>query len=206
MTKELQGNLQLDLSGDGIDRVINFLGYGCPSAPVWFIGLEEGLGKANSQEGIDNLKARDSFKPIMDLHEAHKLLQEKGGQIDIELKKSFTQVWIWMAKIVRARRDLKDWSNVAFAKEYVRRHLGRAFERPLHCDERQRRVRARGDRGGDAPARSQRPQRRAVDEDDLDDDGQLPGGLGPVPLQPVRRRRGQPRQSPRHPGHRRRSL
>jgi hypothetical protein len=125
MPKGPQGELQLDLSGEESDRIINFLGFGRPSAPVWFIGLEEGLGKADSKEAVDNLKARTSFRPVMDLCEAHKGLQEKGGFIDIESKAAFTQVWIWMAKIVRAHNGCKDWSDAASAREYVQLKLGR---------------------------------------------------------------------------------
>ena len=57
---DLQGDsvseLHLDLSKEEIGAIVNFIGYGNLSAPVWFIGLEEGLGDMTSTEGIKNLK------------------------------------------------------------------------------------------------------------------------------------------------------
>lgn len=52
---------QLDLSSDEVDRIIGFLGYGRVSAPVGFIGLEEGLGRRNDLDAVPNLKARASL-------------------------------------------------------------------------------------------------------------------------------------------------
>jgi hypothetical protein len=51
-----------DLSIEEVEGIVRFLGYGRPSAPVWFIGLEEGLGKMNSEDDRKNLKARASFE------------------------------------------------------------------------------------------------------------------------------------------------
>ena len=115
----------LDLSPGEIEVIVNFLGYGRLSAPVWFIGLEEGLGKMNSEDTIKNLKARGSFEKCMDLHKAHLRLQENGQPIDITVKPPSTQVWQWMAKIMQALNDHEDWKNLAPAKEYIRSSLGR---------------------------------------------------------------------------------
>jgi hypothetical protein len=117
--------LPIQLPPGGVDRIISFLGYGQPSAPVWFIGIEEGLGRADSTDTIDNLEARAKFDPIMDLRDAHLRLCESGRPIDIEKKTSFTQVWLFMAKIMRAHEGHHDWSDKERAKEYVRAHLGR---------------------------------------------------------------------------------
>jgi hypothetical protein len=62
----------------------------------------------------------------MDLYEAHLLLQAKGHPIDVEKNPPTTQVWRWMAKIMRARRGESDWSNSKSAKKYVRLNLGRS--------------------------------------------------------------------------------
>jgi hypothetical protein len=74
---------QPDLSPEEIGRIVNFLGYGSPSAPVWFMGIEEGLGNMNSQDISQNLKARATFESTMDLREAHIRLRERGRPIDI---------------------------------------------------------------------------------------------------------------------------
>lgn len=115
----------IDLSPEAIDSVVNFLGYGNLSAPVWFIGIEEGLGNMSSDEVVRNLRARGTFKEVMDLHEAHCKLHEKGHQIDIEKNPPDTQVWRWMAKIMLARQGCKDWIDSEGAESYVRFHLGR---------------------------------------------------------------------------------
>jgi hypothetical protein len=115
----------LDLSTEEIGVIVNFLGYGHLSAPVWFIGIEEGLGKMDSDDAIKNLKARGRFENPMDLLKAHLKLQEGGKPIDIETKPPSTQVWQWMAKIMRAYNGQKDWRNLTSAKEYIRFRLGR---------------------------------------------------------------------------------
>jgi hypothetical protein len=116
---------QLSLSDDAIKRVVGFLGYGRASAPVWFIGLEEGLGDAKDDEAIINLKARTQFERTMDLAVAHRALREGGEPIEIETKDTFTQVWVWMAKIMRSRAGNVDWQDTEAAKTYIRQHLGR---------------------------------------------------------------------------------
>jgi hypothetical protein len=117
--------LQLKLSAEEIDRIVGFLGYGQPSAPVWFIGIEEGLGKMDSEDIEKNLKARASFAETMDLREAHLRLLLKGKPIDVEKKPPPTQVWQYMAKIMRAYGGNKDWIRLESAKEYIRSRLGR---------------------------------------------------------------------------------
>jgi hypothetical protein len=113
------------LSDEAVKRIVGFLGYGNVSARVWFIGHEEGLGRASHDEAIINLVARGHFQPIMDLVRAHHFLRENGQSIEIETKKSFTQVWTWMAKLMRARAGEADWRDKEGAKAYVRQRLGR---------------------------------------------------------------------------------
>jgi hypothetical protein len=117
--------LPIQLPPGGVDRIISFLGYGQLSDSTWFIGIEEGLGDADSEEAMANLKARTKFAPIMDLREAHLHLREGGGPIDIETKTSFTPVWVWMAKIMRAHEKHGDWRDTERANDYVRHQLGR---------------------------------------------------------------------------------
>jgi hypothetical protein len=118
---------QLDLLPDEMTRILSFLGYGCLSAPVWFVGIEEGLGKMNSEDASTNLKARANFDKTMDLYEAHTRLREKGRPIDIESEPPSTQVWQYMAKIMLAYNGDKEWGNPKSgrAREYVRFQLGR---------------------------------------------------------------------------------
>jgi hypothetical protein len=117
-----------DLSTEEVGGIVKFLGYGRPartverpSAPVWFIGFEEGLGGMKEEEGIlENLKARAGVEKTMDLYEAHLLLK-----IDFKTKLPSTKVWQWMAKIMRARDGHKDWKDLKAAKEYIGCRLGR---------------------------------------------------------------------------------
>jgi len=117
---------------DEISGIASFLGYGRPDGNVRFIGLEEGLGKSTDDEARENLKRRSRFETVMDLREAHLKLVENRNQIDIETKTSFTQVWLFMAKIMLARKGYGDWSEgnrvsiLREAKQYVRLSLGRS--------------------------------------------------------------------------------
>jgi hypothetical protein len=113
------------MSPSEIDAILAFLGYGNLDAHVWFIGIEERLGNANEREAWMNIKARGKFEKVMDLRKAHLSMRESGAFIDIERKASFTQVWIWMAKIMRAIAGENNWRNLDLAKEYVRYSLGR---------------------------------------------------------------------------------
>jgi hypothetical protein len=124
-SKKPVAEIELNLSRDESSRIVGFLGYGRLSAPVWFIGIEEGLGKANSEEAVSNLQARGRFERTMDLGEAHRLLHEKGKSIDIEHMETFVSEWLWMAKIMRACKGNKDWRELGPAKEYIRSQLGR---------------------------------------------------------------------------------
>jgi hypothetical protein len=114
-----------DLSTEEVGGIVKFLGYGRPSAPVWFIGFEEGLGGMNLEEALENLKARAGFEKTMDLYEAHRLLKKGGEFIDFKKKLPSTPVWQLMAKIMRAHDGHKDWKDIKPAKEYIQSRLGR---------------------------------------------------------------------------------
>jgi hypothetical protein len=119
---------QIALSSEETDRIVSFTGYGRPNAPVWFLGLEEGLGDMNSAEAVANLKVRAGFENVMDLRNAHHLrLRENGSPIDWDNRPPKTQVWLYMAKIMRAFNNKEDCcSNLDAAKEYVQTRLGRS--------------------------------------------------------------------------------
>jgi hypothetical protein len=119
---------ELNLSIEEISRIVAFLGYGNPSAPVWFVGIEEGLGNMNSAETLKNLKARGRFESTMDLRDAHLLLEEGGQPIEIQNKRNFTPVWEYMSKIMLARsgKSKSEWQNLEAVRQHVRHKLGRA--------------------------------------------------------------------------------
>jgi len=117
---------QFDLSPDEITRIVGFLGYGRLSAPVWFIGIEEGLGGMTPTDERWNLRARAAFEKTMDLHEAHKSLHKGGRPIAIESKPPSTQVWKYMAKMMLADNGERDWKNQQSVEEYIQFQLGRS--------------------------------------------------------------------------------
>jgi len=82
--------IDLGLTEKEVSGIAGFLGYGKPESGVWFIGLEEGLGKSSDEEARENLKPRSCFQPVMDLREAHLTLKENHTTIDIKTKTSFT--------------------------------------------------------------------------------------------------------------------
>ena len=109
-----------------VEKIVGFLGYGNPAESVWFIGIEEGLGDADSADAVENLKARGTFDAVMDLRDAHhKRLRENGTVINFNAKPPSTPVWQWIAKIMRAYQGKHDWGDVSSANEYIRCCLGR---------------------------------------------------------------------------------
>ena len=51
-----------------VEHLLSFIGYGNLSAPIWFLGMEEGGG------GEDNLRCRLTFDSVEDLYTGHKKL------------------------------------------------------------------------------------------------------------------------------------
>lgn len=115
----------LDLSIEEVERIVSFLGYGRTSAPVWFIGFEEGLGDMSDEEVIKNCKSRGRFERVMDLYEAHLDLFQNGLPINLEVKPPRTQVWQYMAKIMLAREGITTWDDKKKVRDYIRLRLGR---------------------------------------------------------------------------------
>lgn len=119
--------IRLEMPITEVEKIMGFLGYGNPAESVWFIGIEEGLGDADSADAVENLRARGTFEAVMDLHDAHhKRLRENGTLINFDVKPPSTPVWQWIAKIMRAYQGKDDWSDVNSANEYIRRSLGRS--------------------------------------------------------------------------------
>jgi len=118
----------MELTAAQVRGIANHIGYGNPSAPVWFVGAEEGLGgKMSTTEREANLAARATWEPVMDMLEAHRMLQEGGGYIrDLIDRSGSTGVWRIMARIARAFEGAVNFENAEKAAEYVRDRLGRA--------------------------------------------------------------------------------
>lgn len=111
--------------------VLSFIGYGSPSAPLWFIGAEEGLGgKMLDDEVQQNLSARSHWDEFMDLRGAHLTLTENGRPIDVGVKqrgRGSQTVWLWMSRIARAYQgDHNDWCDREKARTFMQNWLGRA--------------------------------------------------------------------------------
>jgi hypothetical protein len=115
-----------EITASQIDKIVGFLGYGSPAGSVWFIGKEEGLGNMDEGDSLRNLTERAKFESVMDLYQAHKNLLEEGARTDFDQKIPKTQVWKFMAKIMRAREGCVDWAETSKANEYIRTRLGRS--------------------------------------------------------------------------------
>jgi len=107
-------------------RILEFIGYGRFAAPIWFVGLEEGLSSLEPADLAHNLKARGAWDEVIDLERACSLLHHNGQPARIAIKPPRTQTWTWMAKIARVLAESPDWDDRGAASEYVRRRLGRS--------------------------------------------------------------------------------
>ncbi len=109
------------LGNEQLQRLLNFKGYGRVEAPIWFIGMEEGVGGNANDEALlyTNIMTRvEKYdRDVMDMVVAHKAMDYHIDQ----LKASPTQVWTWMAKIALALSDDLAQSPL----EYIRTQLGR---------------------------------------------------------------------------------
>lgn len=102
-----------------IQKLDSFIGYGNPSGKYWFLGLEEGTHE-DTLPLRENVAIRaEQFEDLMDLRTAQRLLQHP-----LEERRQFSQVWIWMSKIIRNLEGKSDWSDTSSAREYVKSKLG----------------------------------------------------------------------------------
>jgi len=104
-------------------KLLTFLGHGNPSAPCWFLGMEEGIDE-QTMTLSDNLQVRlQQFGPIMDLHESVRLL---GSPITLQ-RRPPTSTWPWMAKILRGLVERADnWSDRDHARRFIFESLGKS--------------------------------------------------------------------------------
>ena len=106
------------------ERIEKFVGFGREDAPVVFIGMEEGLKKA---DGLDeDLAIRSTYKTrIMDLKEAHKGIA--GTENYFEPDRAPRQpTWRVMADIVLRRKHPGSTPTGAERRQYRAMHLGRS--------------------------------------------------------------------------------
>src|SRR5690349_19823422 len=105
------------LNKDELENLLRFVGYGTLSGPIWFLGMEEAFTPRSGFNHEDNLRIRAAFPPVIDVQEAHTLMQAEyweGGSVDV------SHVWKWAAKLTRAlihRTD--DCLDVWKANEYI---------------------------------------------------------------------------------------
>lgn len=114
----------MKLSAEQKTRLLNFIGYGRLETPLWFLGMEEGIGgQAGLAQVEQNILTRAAhFQSVEDLATSH-----DHFDYDVRVQNKFTHVWLWMAKLTRALlHQASDWQDVQQAKDYIRTKLGRA--------------------------------------------------------------------------------
>ncbi len=113
------------LTQSELHSLLNFRGYGSLSAPLWFLGFEEGLGPRPGKPGWTpewELHTRTAWDALMDLHQAHLLLEDFYWE-----RKSYTYVWKVMAHLARGiLLQAKDWKNRTKRHDYIVTQLGRS--------------------------------------------------------------------------------
>jgi len=113
------------ISPDEFNIILNFIGYGNLNAPLWFLGIEEGLGKRYKAEHWSyewEIRMRASWSPVMDLHAAHEMLKDHywdSGQC--------SWVWVVMAQLAPGiLHRASDWMDSDQANHYIINELGRS--------------------------------------------------------------------------------
>jgi hypothetical protein len=114
-------NGETRLSQGQIDAVLNFIGYGNPAGPFWFIGIEErGVGGAATL--WDELLVRAKhFAAIEDL----KAAQEHPAFGSTFQVGQYVPTWLIMSKIVLRLSGAPDWHDYGQAQRYQADELGR---------------------------------------------------------------------------------
>lgn len=115
-----QVELPLASQGKRLERVLSFIGYGNPNAPVWFIGQEEGI--PDDAGAREHLKTRATFTQYMDCRTAHAALgiHHLHGLEGTPVKVQRT--WLLMSQLMLCIQG-KSLSRKAIA-EYQARSLG----------------------------------------------------------------------------------
>jgi hypothetical protein len=112
------------------DQLLSQVGNGNPDAPLWFLGMEEGLDEKRICLEC-NLRWRlDQFKQPFDTLTNHFLapwMMDTEGRP----KSPRTSTWRIMAKIARYSAGAEDWQSTPKANDYVLKCLGTATGQTL---------------------------------------------------------------------------
>lgn len=103
------------ISGEDTDRLLQFLGYGNPSGPFWFVGMEE-AGNLSKDEVLT--RARE-FHPIDDLARVHSL---PGYWMDTT---KLIPTWSAMCRLVLRISCNPAWQDREAVRAYQSEKLGR---------------------------------------------------------------------------------
>ncbi len=113
------------LCTEQINSLLGFIGYGSVDASLWFIGMEESLGKRpgfTNWTAIRELEIRANWNRVMDVREAHLQLGDHYW-----LRRNYSQVWKFMAQIARGLLHREsNWRDTQRAHGYVIQQLGLA--------------------------------------------------------------------------------
>ena len=112
------------LNLEEIEQLSRFIGYGRLDAPIWFLGLEESLGKRPSMREwtpIKELKIRAGWPAVLDVKRAHQTLQD-----DYWNRRNYSSVWRFAAKLtVGILYPQISWNDTHVVHKYVINKLGR---------------------------------------------------------------------------------
>jgi len=119
----IQASNNESLSTDEINSLLEFIGYGSLDAPLWFIGMEESLGKRpgfTNWTAIQELEIRATWNRVMDVRDAHVQLGDHYW-----LRRNYSQVWKFMVQMARGLLHREaNWRDTQRAHEYVIQMLG----------------------------------------------------------------------------------
>lgn len=117
-----EGHTERRLTDSHLNAVLTFMGYGNPTGPFWFVGIEErGVGDDDTLWGELRVRA-EHFAQIEDL----KAAQEHEAFGSTFKVSDNVPTWLIMSKIVRRLEGTADWSDYTAAKHYQAKHLGRS--------------------------------------------------------------------------------
>jgi len=108
-------------SSEQWDRILGHLGFGNPDAPLWFIGMEEGLGSRPPEVALRNILALQERLDADGLR--FSFFEDSWFPAKSKIA---TQTWKIMAKYARMLlHRAPDWQDSSSADSYIRDSLGR---------------------------------------------------------------------------------
>ncbi len=106
------------LTIQGLNRLLRFKGYGNPSGPYWFIGIEE-AGDPDPGGNLGEHVIRSRFDNIEDLAHAH-----SPDNLAWPLDK-LIPTWATMSRIVLRLQGKRNWRDTEAVRAYQSERLGR---------------------------------------------------------------------------------